>query len=83
MMKAVVQGSPDLGLDRREQRRKRSTDQGPSTPAVIVRRKEVQFGSLNSLGSKELDTVFQSLRPISFPPHNLFAIRTIHRWMYV
>ncbi|KAL6652464.1 hypothetical protein ACP70R_011389 [Stipagrostis hirtigluma subsp. patula] len=57
MMRAAAQGSPDRALDRREQRRKRSTDQGPSTPTVIMRRKEVQFDSLNSLGSKELDTV--------------------------
>jgi hypothetical protein len=55
-MRTEVQGSPDHGRGRREQRKKRSSGQGPSTPAVIVREK-AQFASLNSLGSKGMDTV--------------------------
>uniref|UniRef100_A0A804ME27 Uncharacterized protein n=1 Tax=Zea mays TaxID=4577 RepID=A0A804ME27_MAIZE len=51
MMRIGVQGSPDHDLVRREQSRKRSTDQGPSTETVKVRK--VQFASLNSSGSKE------------------------------
>ena len=55
-MRTEVQGSPDHGQARREQRKKRSGGQGPSMAAVIVREK-AQFASLNSLGSKGMDTV--------------------------
>lgn len=56
MMRTEVQGNPDHGQDRREQRRKRGSGQSPSTPAVIVREKAL-FASLNSLGSRGVDTV--------------------------
>jgi hypothetical protein len=53
MMRKGSQGSPDRGQDRREQRRKISTDQDPSILAVIVRMEvKVQYGYLNFLGSK-------------------------------
>ena len=55
-MRTEVQGSPDHGQARRGQRKKRSGGQGPSMATVIVREK-AQFASLNSLGSKGMDTV--------------------------